>query len=94
MPNAPTSRKRRRPPALLIFASVLSTCAGRTASASTLLLAPDCTADPGTFGCHLLSLLNFLYAAAAVLAVVLIVVIVIAVKSYRKNSRSDERRSR
>jgi hypothetical protein len=64
----------------------------RTAHASTFMLTSDCSVTPDTFGCHLLSLLKFLYAAAAVLGLVLVVVIVIAVNSYRKNSRNDEGR--
>ena len=65
----------------------------RRAYASAILFNSDCSKSSDGLGCHLLGLLNFLYFTASVLALVLIVVVIVAVKSYRRNSKDDERRS-
>jgi hypothetical protein len=64
---------------------VFAASTGNLAHASTLSIEPGCSASGDSLKCHLLGLLNFLYAAAGVLAFMLIVVVVLAVKSYRKN---------
>lgn len=64
--------------------------ASRSARASSLILAPDCSVLGGEYSCYLPGILRFLYVLAIVLGVVLLVVVVLAVKSYRKNKEDEK----
>ncbi len=61
------------------------------AHASTLLIAPDCSASGNSLQCRLAGVLSFLTVAAALLAVLLVAVIVLAVRSYRNSQREKDR---
>jgi bacteriorhodopsin len=85
VPNCFVIRRRLARTHALLLALAFAASTGRLAHAATLSIEPGCTASGDSLKCHLLGLLNFLYAAAGVLAFMLIVVVVLAVKSYRKN---------
>lgn len=70
---------------MLLFAAWSAT----VAHASTLLFSTDCGASGDSLKCHLLELLNILYALAGVLGFILVVAIVLAIKSYRNNKKVD-----
>ena len=64
---------------------VLATTTVGLAQTSVLMSVPNCSAYGDSPKCHLLGILNFLYAAAGVLGFLLIVVVVLAFESFRKN---------
>ena len=64
---------------------VVATTTVGLARASVLTSVPDCSASGDSLKCHLLGVLNFLYAAAGVLGFLLIVVVVLAFESFRKH---------
>ena len=90
MPIRFTIRKRLARAVTALLSLVLVTATFGLAQASVLTSVPDCSASGGSFKCHLLGVLNFLYAAAGVLGFLLIVVVVLAVKAYRKNETDEK----
>ena len=83
-------RRRLARAVTALLSLVLATATVSLAQATALISVPDCSASGGSLKCHLLGVLNFLYAAAGVLGCLLIVVVVLAVKIYRKNETDEK----
>ena len=65
-----------------VLALALAAFIGIPAHASVLSSTIDCSATGDGLKCHLLTLLDFLYAVAGVLGCILIVVVGVAIKYY------------
>jgi hypothetical protein len=90
VPNCFAIRRRLARAVAALFSLVLATVTVGLARASALTSVSDCSASGDSLKCHLLGVLNFLYAAAGLLGILLIAVVVLAFKSFRKN-KTDEK---